>query len=384
MPEPIPFNRPCLVGGELENIAAAMRSGHSSAKGPFTELVTMRLRDMHDAADVLLTTSCTDALEMSAMVLGLGPGDLVIVPSFTFSATATAFARQGAALRFCDIVQPSLGLDPAHVQASLTPDVKAIVTVHYAGVPSDVDALRRIADEHGIALIEDNAHGFFAAHRGTPLGTFGRMSTLSFHETKNFVCGEGGALVLNDERDVDTAHILLDKGTNRRQFLEGQVDKYTWQGHGSSFGMSDLLAAFLLAQLDASDHIRAQRRRVATTYRKRLTTMADEFDLQLPYEPADAAPADHMFYVMLPRQGMRAGVISSMREQGVNPTFHYVPLHNAPGAELLADRYQACPVTDDVSARLMRLPFYNDLSDGDIGRVVDVLHDALRHAAVHH
>ena len=373
----IPFNRPTLAGRELENIERAVRSGHTAAKGPFTALVAERLSAAHDGAEVLLTTSCTDALEMSAMLLELGPSDVVIVPSFTFTSTATAFARQGARIRFCDIERPSLGLDPDHVEASMSPDVKAIVTVHYAGVPSDVDRLGEIAARHGCALIEDNAHGLFATHRGQPLGTFGQMSTLSFHETKNFVCGEGGALVVNDESLVDAAHILLDKGTNRRQFLEGQVDKYSWQGHGSSFGMSDMLAAFLLAQLDAADHIRHERRRVAETYRRLLDPLADDLGLTLPYEPADATPADHMFYVLLPAAGMRAGVIAAMREQGIQPTFHYVPLHRAPGAERLGDRVQPCPVTDDVSSRLLRLPFYNTLSEADIRRVVESLVTAL-------
>lgn len=367
----IPFNRPSLAGMELENIERAVRSGHTAAKGPFTDRVTERLAAIHDGAEVLLTTSCTDALEMSAMLLELGPSDVVIVPSFTFTSTATAFARQGARIRFCDIELPTLGLDPDHVEASMSPEVKAIVTVHYAGVPSDVDRLGEIAARHGCALIEDNAHGLFATHRGQRLGTFGRMSTLSFHETKNFVCGEGGALVLNDESLIEPAHILLDKGTNRRQFIEGLVDKYSWQGHGSSFGMSDMLAAFLLAQLDAADHIRRERRRVAETYRALLEPVAPDLGLTLPYEPADATPADHMFYVLLPAAGMRAGVIAAMREQGVQATFHYVPLHRSRGAERLGDRSQPCPVTDDISARLLRLPFYNTLSDADISYVVD-------------
>ncbi len=369
----IPFNRPTLAGKELENVERAVKSGHTAAKGPFTAMVAECLAAAHDGAEVLLTTSCTDALEMSAMLLELGPSDVVIVPSFTFTSTATAFARQGARIRFCDITRPSLGLDPDHVEASMSPEVKAIVTVHYAGVPSDVDRLSEIAARHGCALIEDNAHGLFATHRGRPLGTFGQLSTLSFHETKNFVCGEGGALVVNDESLVDAAHILLDKGTNRRQFLEGQVDKYTWQGHGSSFGMSDMLAAFLLAQLDAADYIRHERRRVATTYRALLEPVAADLDLTLQYEPTDATPADHMFYVLLPAASMRAGVIAAMRQRGVQPTFHYVPLHRARGAELLGDRFEPCPVTDDVSGRLLRLPFYNTLSDTEIGYVVDSL-----------
>lgn len=381
MPDTIPFNKPCLTGGEIANMEAAIRSGHSSAKGPFTELVVDRLRRVHQGADVLLTTSCTDALEMAAMLIGVGPGDVVIVPSFTFTSTATAFARQGARLRFCDIRRPELGLDPAHVRASMSPEVKAIVTVHYAGVASAVDELLEIADDHGIPLIEDNAHGLFATHEGRPLGTFGRMSTLSFHETKNFVCGEGGALVLNDESDVHPAHVLLDKGTNRRAFLDGLVDKYTWQGHGSSFGLSDLLAAFLHAQLEESDSVRRRRRHVFETYRRLLEPSASADGLELPYEAPNAEPADHMFYVLLSDSSMRAEVISKMRADGVHPTFHYVPLHRAPGAEALADRQQDCPVTDDISGRLLRLPFYNDLTDPEIERVTQSLLAACRSAS---
>ena len=277
MPEAIPFNKPCLAGEELANMAVAVQSGHTSAKGPFSSRAAEILRDAQQAEDVLLTSSCTDALEMAAMLVGAGPGDVVIVPSFTFSSTATAFARSGALLRFCDIEHPTLGLDPDHVAASMSPEVKAIVTVHYAGVASDVDRLLDIGDEWGVPLIEDNAHGLFATHHDRPLGSFGRMSALSFHETKNFICGEGGAIVLNDPADVDAAHMLLDKGTNRRQFLEGLVDKYTWQGPGSSFGMSDLLAAYLVAQLEARDRIMAERRRVWMGYAQLLEPVAAKF-----------------------------------------------------------------------------------------------------------
>ena len=355
----------------MNYLAGAVANGHSSAKGPYTTRAEDLLRSRLGALDILLTTSCTDALEMTAMLLELGPGDVVIVPSFTFSSTATAFARQGAKVRFCDIRMPELGLDPDHVEASMDERVKAIVTVHYAGVASDVVRLRAIADRWGIPLIEDNAHGLFAEHDGTQLGRFGQMSTLSFHETKNFICGEGGALVINDPAFVDEAHILLDKGTNRRQFLEGLTDKYTWQGHGSSFGLSDLLAAFLLAQLERAPEIMAERRRVHETYRRMLEPHAGRLGIALPYEHPGDRPADHMFYVLLPRPGHRAEIISSMRSRGVTPTFHYVPLHSAPGAALLADRFQECPVTNDVSARLLRLPFYNDMAAQDQERVVD-------------
>lgn len=373
----IPFNRPCLTGRELAYIEQAVGFGHTSAKGPFTKKVQDLLRESLDAKDVLLTTSCTDALEMAAMLLDLGPGDTVIVPSFTFSSTATAFARQGAKIRFCDIRYPDLGLDPDHVESRFDSTVKAVVTVHYAGVASDVERLRSICSSHGVALIEDNAHGLFATHRGQSLGSFGQLSTLSFHETKNFICGEGGALVINDPSYVDRAHVLLDKGTNRKQFLEGQTDKYTWQGHGSSFGLSDVLAAFLLAQLEDSDSILMRRRAAHRRYFELLSERADELGLTLPFQREGDRPADHMFYVLLPPETRRAEVIQQMKSDGISPTFHYVPLHSAPGAVELSDAPVPCPVTDEVSQRLLRLPFFNDISESEQARVAESLLRAL-------
>ena len=358
-------------------MAEAVASGHSASGGPFTRRAVDVLRYVHRADDVLLTTSCTDALEMAAMLVGIRPGDVVVVPSFTFTSTALAFAREGAVLRFCDIEPGTLGLDPDHLETLLDDRVRAVVVVHYAGVPCDVDRIVPLCEERGIALIEDNAHGLFATHRGQPLGTFGRMSTLSFHETKNFICGEGGALVLNTPDDVEAAHILLDKGTNRKAFLDGAVDKYTWQGLGSSFGLSDILAAFLTAQLEQADVIRSRRRQLHEHYRASLAPMADRLGLELPYEPTTATPADHMFYVLLASSAARSQVIDSMRRDGVNPTFHYVPLHSSPAGLRFADGESACPVTDDISARLLRLPFYNDMTSGDVERVVSSLTAAL-------
>ena len=377
MSEPIPFNRPCLVGNELEYMAEAVASGHSASGGPFTRRAVDVLRRVHGAHDVLLTTSCTDALEMAAMLVGIRPGDVVVVPSFTFTSTALAFAREGAGLRFCDIEPGTLGLDPDHLETLLDDRVRAVVVVHYAGVPCDVDRIAPLCAERGIALVEDNAHGLFATHRGQPLGTFGRMSTLSFHETKNFICGEGGALVLNTPDDVEAAHVLLDKGTNRKAFLDGAVDKYTWQGLGSSFGLSDILAAFLTAQLEEADTIRARRRHLHTQYRSSLAPMTDRLGLELPYEPATATPADHMFYVLLASAASRSHVIESMRRDGVNPTFHYVPLHSSPAGIRFSDSVSECPVTDDISARLLRLPFYNDMTGADVERVVSSLTAAI-------
>ncbi|MGA9275380.1 dTDP-4-amino-4,6-dideoxygalactose transaminase [Ilumatobacter sp.] len=377
MNQPIPFNRPCLAGRELELMAEAVASGHTASSGSFTRRARDLLQCVHHSEDVLLTTSCTDALEMAAMLIDVGPGDTVIAPSFTFTSTALAFARERAQLRFCDIERQTLGIDPDHLEELIDDTVRAVVVVHYAGVPCDLDCIVPLCESRGIALIEDNAHGLFATHRGQALGTFGRMSTLSFHETKNFICGEGGALVLNEVDDVERAHVLLDKGTNRQAFLDGAVDKYTWQGLGSSFGLSDILAAFLTAQLEAADLVRRSRRRLVERYRALLEPIAADFGLILPDEPVTATPADHMFYVVLDPDSDRGAVIAGMRSVGVHPTFHYVPLHSSPAGIAFSEGPQHCPVTDDVSARLLRLPFYNDMTDGDVERVVEALLDAL-------
>jgi dTDP-4-amino-4,6-dideoxygalactose transaminase len=374
----IRFNRPSLEGNELAYIQTAVETGHTSCSGPYATAASALLNDWLGADDVLLTTSCTTALEMSALLLDLTADDTVIVPSFTFSSTATAFARSGAKLLFCDIERETLGLDPDQVAALLAdPTVRAVVPVHYAGVGCDFDGLTAAIGDRDVAIVEDNAHGLFGSYHGRPLGSLGRLSALSFHETKNFICGEGGALVVNDARDVARAHVLYDKGTNRRAFMLGEVDKYSWHDIGSSFGLSEVLAAFLYGQLEQRDVILGKRRAVTDAYRARLTPIADEFGVELPVVPADRDQAYHMFYVLLPDAQTRDTVLESMRARGVQPTFHYVPLHDAPGADKYAARRTECPVTDDVSRRLLRMPFHNNLSDSDIDRVVETFRDSL-------
>ncbi|MBP1633227.1 MAG: rffA, partial [Acidobacteria bacterium] len=269
-PSPIVFNRPTLVGNELDYVRRAVEGGHTSAAGPFSRRVADLLREAHGAADVLLTTSCTDALEMAAMLLGHRPGDTVIVPSFTFVSSALAFAREGFRIVFADIEPATLGIDPEHVAELVDDSTRAVVAVHYGGIAADLPGLDRALRGRPVDLLEDNAHGLFATFGGRMLGTFGRLATLSFHETKNFTCGEGGALVLNHPRDVGRAHVLLHKGTNRRAFLLGQVDKYSWQDLGSSFGLCELNAAYLLAQLEARREILARRREVFDHYARLL------------------------------------------------------------------------------------------------------------------
>ena len=349
----IRFNRPSLEGSELDYIADAVSGGHTSSSGPYSKRCADLLRERIGVEDVLMTTSCTDALEMTALLMDVGPGDTVIVPSFTFTSTALAYARQGANLRFADIEPDTLGIDPAHVEELLDDSVKAVVGVHYAGVGCDLDGLAEVLNARpDITFIEDNAHGLFGTYRGRQLGTFGRFATLSFHETKNFVCGEGGALLLNDAADIDRAHVLYDKGANRRAFMLGQVDKYSWQDTGSSFGLSDILAAYLLAQLEQSQSILARRAAAADRYRAALAPHADRLGISLPFEPAHTVSAEHMFYVLMPTRAKRDAMLEGLRARGVAATFHYVPLHSSTAGRKYSDRSHDCPVTDDISGRL--------------------------------
>jgi len=390
MPEPdahpelprIPFNKTATVGREMEYVQEAITSGHPASGGAFTARACAVLADAIGAPEVLLTTSCTAALELSAMLLDLEPGDTVIVPSFTFTSTALAFARQGARLVFCDIEPVTLGLDPQHLAGLLDDSVRAVVVVHYAGVAADVEGVRRVlADRPDVTVVEDNAHGLFGSWRGEPLGSLGRFSAQSFHETKNFVCGEGGAIVLNDEADVDRARVLYDKGTNRRAFLLGQVDKYSWKDTGSSFGIADVLAAYLLAQLEQREAVQGKRRAVHRAYEAALAPHADELGFSLPVRPPDRESAYHMFYVLLRDREQRNSVLESMRAAGVQATFHYVPLHSSDAGRRFAARPTECPVSEDVSGRLLRLPFYNELSPADTDRVVATFVESVGAAA---
>jgi dTDP-4-amino-4,6-dideoxygalactose transaminase len=374
----IPFNRPSLQGREIEYIKAAVERGHTSAEGPFSVQVATLLRQELDAQDVLLTTSCTAALEMSALLLGVGPGDSVVVPSFGFVTTALAFARAGARILFCDIEERTLGLDPGHLADIMDDSVRAVVPIHYAGVGCDIDGIRSVLGRWPRAeLVEDNAHGLYGRYRGRPLGGFGRFSTLSFHETKNFICGEGGALVVNREDDVRRANVVYHKGTNRREFLLGEVDKYTWQDTGSSFGLADVLAAYLYGQLEQRDKVLTKRREAFDRYRLMLERDAGPLGYTLPTIPPDREQAYHMFYVLLPDRGTRDRVLAGMRDRGVLATFHFVPLHDSPGGRRFAARDVPCPISERTSARLLRLPFYTDITDTEADEVVEAFLAAL-------
>jgi dTDP-4-amino-4,6-dideoxygalactose transaminase len=378
MTEQIPFNRAALEGRELEHVQAALEGGHTSASGPFTKRCTQVLREATGAAEVLLTTSCTSALELAGMLLDIGPGDVVVVPDFTFTTTALAFARAGATLRYCDIEPDTLGLDTTHLASLLDDRVRAVVPVHYAGVACDLDGLAKVlADRPDVAVIEDNAHGLFGTWRDQPLGSFGRFATQSFHETKNFTCGEGGALLINDPADVDRARVLFDKGTNRQAFFLGQVDKYSWKDTGSSFGLSDTLAAQLWGQLEVRDRIQGKRQAVWERYAALVAPLAERFGFRLPVVPDGAGQTFHMFYLLFGDQRIRDGVLAGMGARGVRPTFHYVPLHSSDAGQRFAAEPGHCPTSTDISGRLLRLPFYNNLSDAEAGRVVAALEAAL-------
>jgi len=371
--KPIPFNQPGFVGRELEYISQAVACGHISGDGSFTRKVQSRLEQDLGVHRVLLATSCTDALEMSSLLLGLGPGDEFIVPSYTFVSTVNAFALRGARPVFVDIRPDTLNIDERLVESRIGPKTRAIVVVHYAGVACEMEVLGEIAARHGIPLVEDNAHGLFAGLRGRLLGTFGSLATLSFHETKNFTCGEGGALIINDPALVEPAEIIRDKGTNRAQFFRGQVDKYTWVGMGSSFLPSDLLAAVLLAQLEGRDRILEARRRVWLRYRTELASWAANHGIGLPAVPEDREQSFHLFYLLMRSLSERQALIEHLRSRAIMAVFHYQPLHSSPMGRSFGGKPGDCPVTEDISDRLLRLPLFNWLSEADQSRVIEAI-----------
>lgn len=372
----ISFNRPCLVGNELSYLERAARGERSIDGRTYTATVAELLRNVTNSHEVLLTTSCTAALEMSALLLNLRPGDVVVVPSFTFVTTALAFARAGARLRFADIDESTGCVDPTSVESLLDDRVRAIVPVHYAGVPCDMAAIEALAGPRGISVIADNAHGPFGTIGDRPLCSHGRFSTLSFHSTKSFTCGEGGALVVNDPADAERARVVLEKGTNRRAFLAGDVDRYSWVDTGSSFALAEMLAAHLLGQLEARDRVLSRRRAIFDRYQRLLEPFEDEFGFRVMRHPTDVAVADHMFYVLLDDAERRDHALRSLLAVGVEAASHYVPLHDSLGAAPHLDTTFGapdCPVTTSMSSRILRLPFFNELTEAEVDRVVEEL-----------
>jgi dTDP-4-amino-4,6-dideoxygalactose transaminase len=366
----IPFNRPPGGPEELAALTDALRHGHQSGDGPFTRQCRELLEGIFSVKRVLLTTSCTHALEMAALLLNLTEGDEVIVPSFTFVSTVNAFALRGVTPRFADIDRRTLNLDVSSVERLLSPATKAVVPVHYAGVGCDMAELLALTSPRSIAIVEDNAHGLFGKYRGQWLGTFGALATQSFHETKNFSCGEGGALLVNDSAMVERAEFIREKGTNRSRFFRGQVDKYTWVDLGSSYVLSDLLAAMLLSQLRRWEVIQLTRRRLWERYYHGLQRWADQHAVSLPYIPSDREQAFHMFYLLLPDLESRQRFIAHLKAQNISSVFHYLPLHLSPMGQRLGGVPGQCPVTENISDRLVRLPFFNDLSPEEHDRVL--------------
>jgi len=378
----IPFNRAYISGNELEYIAEAIANGHISGNGPFTRRCEALLQEMVGSRRALLTTSCTDALEMAALLLDIHPGDEVIVPSYTFVSSINAFVLRGALPVFADIRPDTLNLDETRLEALITPRTRAIVVVHYAGVGCEMDVILEIARRHGVPVVEDNAQGLFARYRGRPLGSFGALAAVSFHETKNVGCGEGGALLVNDAAYVERAEIIQEKGTNRAQFFRGQVDKYTWVDVGSSFLPSDLLAAFLLAQLEARAQIQKRRRVIWTRYEQGLGDWAAQHGVRLPVVPPHCEQPFHMFYLLLPSLAARQAMIERLRSRGILSVFHYVPLHLSPMGKRFGGRPGSCPVSEDLAERLLRLPFYTGLTEGEQAEVIRaVTETALAEAA---
>ncbi len=369
----IPFNKPWLNGKELYYIANVIQAGHASGDGTYTKKCHALIEQALGVSRVLLTTSCTDALEMAALLLEIKPGDEVIIPSFTFVSTANAFVLRGARPVFADIRPDTLNLDESRLEALITPRTRAIIPIHYAGVGCEMDAILEIARRHQVAVVEDNAHGLFGRYRGRYLGTFGTLATQSFHETKNFSCGEGGALLINDTQYIERAEIIREKGTNRSRFFRGQVDKYTWVDLGSSFLPSDLLAAYLYAQLEAREQIQAMRRRVWVYYYENLSDWAAERGVQLPTIPVYCEQPYHMFYLLLPSYQQRQALIAHLKAHGILSVFHYLPLHLSDMGRQFGGQVGDCPVTEDVSDRLLRLPFYNELSETEQAEVVKVI-----------
>jgi dTDP-4-amino-4,6-dideoxygalactose transaminase len=369
----IDFNQPELTGKELIYIAQALENAHISGDGKFTQLCQKLLEGELGVPRIFLTTSCTHALELGALIIDIQPGDEVIVPAFTFVSTVNAFVLRGALPVFCDIRPDTLNMDENLLERLITPRTRAIIPVHYAGVGCEMDAILSIAGQNGVPVIEDNAHGLFGKYKGKRLGTFGRLATLSFHETKNITCGEGGALLVNEPADVERAEILREKGTNRSRFFRGQVDKYTWVDLGSSYLPSDILAAFLYAQLEKRNEIQAKRRRVWKYYNSNLSGWASQHGIGLPQVPFYCEQPYHMYYLIMPSLAHRQALIAHLRASGILSVFHYLPLNTSRMGERFGGRPGDCPVTERVSDCLLRLPFYNNLTEIEQSQVIETI-----------
>lgn len=367
----VPFNRPTEVGGELKSVAEAVRNQSLSGDGPFTKRCQASLEDALGVPKVLLTTSCTHALELAALLLDFKTGDEVIVPPFTFVSTVNSFLLRGAVPVFVDVRPDTLNLDERLVEERIGPRTRAIVPIHYGGVAAALGHLLDIAGRHGLVLLEDSAHGLFGRFEGRWLGSVGQLASLSFHETKNFTCGEGGALLINDPDLVERAVILREKGTNRSQFFRGEVDKYTWVDFGSSYLPSELLAAYLFPQLQAWTTVQARREAVWRRYMDALAPWAAEHGVQLPMVPAGVEPSYHLFHMVLPSPTARARLLEHLRRESIHATFHYQPLHLSKMGRSMGGRPGQHPVTERVCDCLVRLPFYTSMNSAEQERVIE-------------
>jgi len=374
----IPFNRPFIAGKELYYIAQAVTLGNIGGDGHFTKACSRLLEERFDIHKVLLTPSCTAALEMAAMLCDLGPGDEVIMPSFTFVSTANAVVRLGAKPVFVDVRPDTLNLDDGLIEDAITPRTKAIFPMHYAGVGCAMDRIMRIAEKHGLLVVEDAAQGVNAFYDGRALGSIGHLGCYSFHETKNYICGEGGALCINDERFVERAEIIRDKGTNRQKFFRGEVDKYTWVDVGSSYVPSEICSAFLYGQLEMLEPIARRRQEIYEFYRHHLQPLEAAGRLRLPVTPEDCTSNYHMFYVLLPDEATRDGLLAHLKSQGIHAVFHYVPLHSSPMGRKFGCKEGDLPVTEELSVRLVRLPFYYEISEQEQLAVVRACSEHLK------
>ncbi len=368
----IPFNKPFLTGKELAYIGAAVASGKISGNGEFSRRCQRFFEEKYGFLKCLLTTSCTDALEMCAILSGVGPGDEVIVPSYTFVSSALAFVRQGAKIVFADSCADNPNLDPDQVEALITPHTRVIVPVHYAGVACDMDRIMDIARRHGLLVVEDAAQAVDSYYKGRPLGGIGHLAAFSFHETKNVISGEGGLLVVNDERFVRRAEIIWEKGTNRAEFFRGEVNKYGWVDTGSSFLPSEINAAFLWAQLECLEQIQHKRKSLWQTYYKALKPLADRGCFTLPVIPDYATNNAHMFYMTCRSLEERTALINGLREADILAVFHYLSLHASP---YYAQRHdgRALPNCDCFADRLVRLPMYYELQESEVGQICSII-----------
>jgi dTDP-4-amino-4,6-dideoxygalactose transaminase len=371
----IPFNKPFLAGKELYYIAQSVLSGKIAGDGVFTKKCQALMQEKFKAAKICLTHSCTAALEMAAILTGVGPGDEVIMPSFTFVSTANAFYIRGAKISFVDIQKDTLNIDVSKIEKAITGKTKVIVPVHYAGIGCEMDQIMDIAAKHNLYVVEDAAQGVNAKYKGSYLGTIGDIGTYSFHETKNYISGEGGAIVINNKKFFERAEIIREKGTDRSRFFRGEVDKYSWVDVGSSFLPSDILAAFLYAQLENMEQINLRRGALFDYYYKALIPLVNDRKLRLPYVSSECQSNGHLFYIILNNEKTRDSLMQFLKLKGILAVFHYYPLHLSKIGRSMGYSDGQFPVTESMSSRLLRLPFYHDITNEELDQVVSGIHE---------